>query len=111
MKNTYFRIAAAGLAAAALAGAAWAQDASSLRASGKVGEQADGYMGCVATCDSTTQAAINSINAKRAQAYAEIAAKTGVSPAAAGQAAGQKLIDQLGGGQYYKPLNGGWTRK
>ena len=90
-KTQFLRLAAAGFAAAALAGAAMAQsrDASSLRASGQVGEQADGFMACVAACDASVRADIAQINAKRASAYRDIAQRTGVTEAAAAQAAGQ----------------------
>ena len=113
MKHTLLRFAAVGFAAAALAGGAMAQgrDAGSLRASGQVGEQADGFMACVATCEDATRAAIAEINAKRAQAYREIASRTGVTEVAAAQAAGQRVIQGLPPGQWYRPLNGGWVRK
>jgi uncharacterized protein YdbL (DUF1318 family) len=107
--------AAAGLAFAGLSGAAaMAQnrDAAALRASGQVGEQADGFMGCVSSCDAATRADIAEINRKRAAAYREIAERPPrVSEAAAGQAAGKQLIANLPAGQYYRPLGGGWTRK
>ncbi len=68
MKRTLLSLAAAVLAAAALTGAALAQSrsADALRASGEAGEQADGFLGCVATCDAATRAAIAEINAKPA---------------------------------------------
>ena len=106
--------AAAGLAFAGLSGTvavAQNRDASALRASGQVGEQADGFLGCVASCDSATRADIAEINRKRAAAYREVAERTGVSEAASAQAAGQRLIGNLPSGQYYRPLGGGWTRK
>ena len=106
--------AAAGLALTGVTGAvatAQNRDASALRASGQVGEQADGFMGCVASCDGATRAAVAAINRKRAEAYREVAGRTGVSEAAAGQAAGQRLIGNLSSGQWYRPLGGGWTRK
>ena len=111
-------ILAAAISVAAVAGGAHAAyamlqaDASAaLRATGQVGEQADGFMACVATCDATTRAEIAEINAKRAAAYRDIAQRTGVSEAAAAQAAGQKVIQSLPPGQWYRPLSGGWTRK
>jgi len=106
--------ATAGLAIAGLSGAAAVaqnRDAASLRASGQVGEQADGLMGCVASCDAATRAAIAEINRKRVEAYREVAQRTGVSEAAAAQAAGRRLIANLSPGQWYRPLGGGWTRK
>lgn len=105
---------AAGLAFAGLSGAvatAQNRDAASLRASGQVGEQADGFMGCVAGCDAATRAAVAEINRKRADAYRDVAGRTGVSETVAAQAAGQRLIANLPPGQHYRPLGGGWTRK
>lgn len=106
--------AAAGLAIAGLSGAAATaqnRDAASLRASGQVGEQGDGFLGCVSSCDAATRAAVADINARRAQAYREVAQRTGASEAAAGQAAAQRLIANLSPGQYSRPLGGAWTRK
>jgi hypothetical protein len=103
--------------AAVSAPAAYAQSAAAkaqvdaAKARGAVGEQADGYLGLVAGGDPALQAAVREINAGRAQAYREIAARTGVTPEAAGQATAQQLRDRLPAGQYFKPLNGGWTRK
>ena len=115
MKHNLFRLAAVGLAAAALAGAAMAQgrDAASLRASGQVGEQSDGFLGCIATCDAATRAAINDINAKRADAYRKAAAETGdgATAAAAGAAAYRQILARLPAGQYHRPPGGGWTKK
>ena len=110
LKRTLLTV-AAGFAAIAVAGAALAQDASALRASGQVGETGDGFMACVASCDPATLREINEINGKRAAAYRDIAARTGVSEAAAGQAAAQKLVATLPPGTWYKPLGGSWTRK
>jgi uncharacterized protein YdbL (DUF1318 family) len=110
-----------GLGAAALlatAPAAFAQSAAekaavdAAKAAGTVGEQADGFLGFVGgSADSATTAAVNDINAGRAQAYKDIGAKTGVSDSAAGQATAQQLIARLPTGQYYRPLGGAWTRK
>jgi uncharacterized protein YdbL (DUF1318 family) len=72
------------------------------KAAGVVGEQADGYLGLV------TGSADPSV---RAQAYKDIAAKTGVTERAAGEATAQQLISRLAPGSYDKPLGGSWTRK
>ena len=40
-----------------------------------------------------------------------VAAKTGVTRDAAGQATGAQLIGRVPGGQFFKPLGGGWTKK
>ena len=60
------------------------------KAAGTVGEQADGYLGFVSgSADGATlTAAVNDINAGRANVYADTASKTGVTRDAAGQATG-----------------------
>jgi uncharacterized protein YdbL (DUF1318 family) len=81
------------------------------KAAGKVGEQADGYLGIVAGADGTITAAVNTINTGRREVYSQTAAKSGVTPDAAGQATGAQLIAKVPGGQYIKPLGGAWTKK
>lgn len=82
------------------------------KAAGTVGEQADGYLGFVSgSADGATTAAVNSINAGRATVYAQTAAKSGTTREAAGQATGAQLIARTPGGQYIKPLDGGWSKK
>ena len=79
---------------------------------GTVGEQADGYLGFVSgSGDTVLTAAVNNINAGRADVYAQTASKSGVTRDAAGQATGAQLIEKLPAGQYYKPLTGGWAKK
>ena len=81
------------------------------KASGTVGEQADGFLGVVSGGDAATRAAVAEINTGRAAAYQDRAAKSGVSPDAAGQATAMQLYARLAPGQYWKPLGGGWTKK
>jgi uncharacterized protein len=81
------------------------------KASGTVGEQADGYLGVVSGGDAALRAAVAEINVGRAAAYKDIAAKTGATPEAAGQATAKQLYARLAPGQYWKPLDGGWTKK
>jgi uncharacterized protein YdbL (DUF1318 family) len=81
------------------------------KAAGTVGEQADGYLGIVAGADGTVTAAVSAINAGRREVYAQTAAKSGVTPDAAGQATGAQLIANTPSGQFIKPLGGGWTKK
>ncbi len=79
---------------------------------GMVGEQADGFLGFVApAADPALAAAVAEINAGRAQVYRETAARTGVTPDAAGQATAQQLFARLPAGQYFKTLTGMWVRK
>jgi len=81
------------------------------RAQGQVGEQGDGFLGIVSSAPPNVVAAVSEINAGRAAAYRDTAARTGVTPEAAGQATARQLIDRLPAGQFFKPLNGGWMRK
>ena len=115
MKRTLLSLAAVGLLASAATGAAIAQgrDAGSLRASGQVGEQSDGFLGCVASCDAATRSAVAEINAKRAEAYRQAAAEAGggATAAAAGAAAYRQILSRLPAGQYHRPAGGGWVRK
>jgi uncharacterized protein YdbL (DUF1318 family) len=84
----------------------------SAKAAGTVGEQADGYLGFVSgSADAATTAAVSAINAGRADVYAQTAAKSGTTRDAAGQATGAQLIARTPGGQFVKPLDGGWSRK
>ena len=100
---------AAGVASAQSAAAKAQVDAA--KAQGQVGEQADGYLGVVSGGDAALRAAVAEINTGRAAAYRDIAAKTGVTPEAAGQATATQLYGRLAPGQYWKPLNGSWTKK
>ena len=81
------------------------------KAAGKVGEQGDGYLGIISDADSALRAAVAEINAGRKQVYADTAAKTGVTPEAAGEATARQLIARVPAGHIYKPLGGSWTRK
>lgn len=82
------------------------------KAQGVVGEQGDGYLGLVTgSADPAITAALEQINAGRGAVFAQSAAKSGVSPQAAGEAAAKLLIAKVKPGEYYKPLGGAWTKK
>ena len=104
--------AAVALPAVAVAQSAAAKAAvDAAKAAGKVGEQGDGYLGIIADADSALRAAVAEINAGRKQVYADTAAKTGVTPEAAGEATARQLIARAPAGQMVKPLGGSWTKK
>ena len=82
------------------------------KAKGVVGEQGDGLLGFVTGAgDAATTAAVNEINTGRRKVYAATAAKSGVTPAAAGEATAQILLKKAQSGEFYKPLGGSWTKK
>lgn len=79
---------------------------------GIVGEQGDGYLGLVTgSADPNVGDAVNAMNQERKKTFNEIAAKSGVTVDAAGQAAATQFFAMTPSGQYYKPLGGGWTKK
>lgn len=78
---------------------------------GLIGEQGDGYLGAVvAPPPADVAAAMAQINAGRAAAYRDVAARTGATAEAAGRATAVKLFYKLPRGQYFKPLGGDWTK-
>ncbi|CAN5337049.1 YdbL family protein [soil metagenome] len=81
------------------------------KSAGTVGEQADGYLAIVSGGDASLRAAVAEINTGRAGAYKDIAAKTGVTPEAAGMATAKQLYARMASGQYWKPPDSDWTRK
>jgi uncharacterized protein YdbL (DUF1318 family) len=84
----------------------------SAKAAGVVGEQGDGFLGLVTgAAPPGVKSAVTEINTGRAKAYADIAAKTGVAVAVAGEATARQLQSRLPSGQYFKPEDGSWTRK
>ncbi len=106
------------LGAALAAGAVHAQSSAAkdavvaAKSAGQVGEQGDGFLGLVSgSAPPGVQAAVAEINAGRAGAYRDIAAKTGVTEQAAGEATARQLIARIPPGGFYKPLGGSWSRK
>ena len=108
---------AAGIAVSALAaGGAYAfmlQDASaSLRATGKVGEQADGYLGVVGSVDASLRAQVDAINIKRRAFYTDLAAKRGAKiEEVAATTACELFRTKVAPGQYYRGTDGAWHKR
>lgn len=117
--NRHLRlILAAGIGLAAVAGGtgiayAWFQDASAeLRATGKVGEQADGYLGVVGSADAALRAQVDAINIKRRAYYTDLAGKRGAKiEEVAAAAACEILASRVGPGQYYRLTDGVWRQR
>jgi hypothetical protein len=111
-------ILAAGIAAAAIVGGtgvarAMMQDASaSLRATGKVGEQADGYLGVVGSADASLRAQVDAINIKRRAYYTDLAAKRGAKiEEVAAATACEIFASRIQPGQYYRLSDGVWRQR
>jgi uncharacterized protein YdbL (DUF1318 family) len=80
----------------------------SARASGSVGEQADGYLGFVRTPSAELKAAVDAINIKRRAIYTEIAAKQNATVQEVATARGcDQLARRVPPGQAYK-IGGAW---
>ena len=93
---------------------AWAQAdlAAELRASGQVGEQADGYLGIVGAASSELRAKVASVNLKRRAYYTELAASRNAKiEEVAATTACELFRTKVGPGQYYRLPDGIWRQR
>ena len=93
---------------------AWAQAdlAAELRASGQVGEQADGYLGIVGAASSELRAKVASVNLKRRAYYTELAASRNAKiEEVAATTACELFRTKVGPGQYYRLPDGVWRQR
>ncbi len=82
------------------------------KASGVVGEQADGFLGLVTgSASSEIRAAVNEINALRREAYRSMAKQKGETIENVGKVFALDLIGRVPSGQMYRDGNGSWQRK
>lgn len=99
---------------ASLSSGALAQDAflDQARASGQIGEQADGYVGAVKGASGDLKARIDQINIKRKAAYTQLAERRGVSVNEVAAATACELFQsRVGPGQYYRTEGGQWVQR
>jgi hypothetical protein len=110
-------ILAAGIGLGAVLGTtsafAMLQDASAqLRASGQVGEQADGYLGLVGSAPAAVRAQVDSVNIKRRAYYTDLAAKRGAKiEEVAATTACELFRTKVAEGQYYRLPDGVWRQR
>ena len=111
-------LAAAVTAAAIVGGAGVAKAmlqsdaAASLRSSGQVGEQADGYLGIVGSVSGAVRAQVDSINIQRRAYYTDLAAKRGAKIEEVGATTACQLFrTKVGPGQYYRLPDGVWRQR
>lgn len=102
--------------AVAASGTAYAyimQDAAAeLRATGVVGEQADGYMGLVGSASADVRARVDQINIQRRARYTQLASQRGATiEEVAAATACQIFAGRVGPGQYYRLPDGVWRRR
>ena len=89
------------------------QDASGeLRASGQVGEQADGYLGLVGSAPAGLRAQVDAVNIKRRAHYTGVAAKRGAKiEEVAATTACELFRTKVAPGQYYRLPDGVWRQR
>lgn len=111
-------IAVAAAAALGVAGGVMAQTAGqkalvdTAKAEGKVGEQADGYLGVRTTVEADTRAAVDAVNGGRRQAYARSASEAGTTAEVAGTRMFEtQLLPRISSGQWYRNAQGQWVQK
>jgi uncharacterized protein YdbL (DUF1318 family) len=86
--------------------------AGQLRASGHVGEQADGYLGLVDTATGDVRAQMEQVNIQRRAAYTQLAAQRNATiEEVAAATACQLFATRVGPGQYYRLPDGVWRRR
>lgn len=89
-----------------------ADNSAELRATGKVGEQADGYLGIVGSADTALRAQVDAINIKRRAYYTDLAAKRNAKiEEVAAATACQLLTSKVQPGQYYRLADGVWRKR
>lgn len=111
---------AAGLGFAALAGGtAYAfvyqgadAAAAQLRATGLVGEQADGYLGLVGSASADVRSQVDSINIQRRAYYTDLASRRSATIEEVAAATACTLFaTRVGPNQYYRLPDGVWRRR
>lgn len=89
-----------------------ADTAGQLRASGLVGEQADGYLGLVGQAPAEVRAQMDQVNIQRRAAYTQLATQRGATiEEVAAATACQIFAGRVGPGQYYRLPDGVWRRR
>ncbi len=114
MMKTTTKLIAAALALAGVATPAVAQRDpayAAARASGKVGEKIDGYLGIVGSGDPALQAIVNDINIKRRAVYSERAKAANATLDEYALTAGCQAILATAPGEKYQAPDGSWQTR
>ena len=86
--------------------------AAQLRASGHVGEQADGYLGLVDAAPADLRAQMEQVNIQRRAAYTQLASQRNATiEEVAAATACQLFAGRVGPDQYYRLPDGVWRRR
>jgi uncharacterized protein YdbL (DUF1318 family) len=86
--------------------------AGQLRATGLVGEQADGYLGLAGSAPANIRAQMEQVNIQRRAAYTQLAAQRGATiEEVAAATACQLFASRVAPGQYYRMPEGVWRTR
>jgi len=92
--------------------AAAASDLSKPKADGLIGEQANGYIGLVASnVPADIKELVNEVNAKRKEGYQKIAAQQGINLSEVEKVGGNTAIEKTLKGNYIRDPSGTWLKK
>lgn len=115
MTRTFFRSAVAALVLAATVSGAQAASPMIEAAKAKcvVGEQADGYLGVVDAMAASEEIKreVRAVNQQRKAAYANLAAKNGVTIEDAAALTGKRLVENASAGQCVRTPDGTWAKQ
>jgi uncharacterized protein YdbL (DUF1318 family) len=95
-----------------ISSSAFAASLQQSKSQGLIGEQPNGYLGLVkSNAPADVKRLMNEINAKRRQAYLDIARRNNTSVDVVEKLAGKKAIERTPAGQYVRLPSGNWVRK
>lgn len=98
--------------AAGVAHAMQADASAQLRATGKVGEQADGYLGVVGSVPGSVRAQVDGVNIKRRAFYTDLAGRRGAKiEEVAATTACEIFATRVAPGQYFRMPDGVWRQR
>lgn len=81
------------------------------RSKGYLGENASGYLELTPRGSDEAKALMDGINTRRKTKYLDIATKQKTKLTAIEKIAGEKLIEKLSPGEFYKNADGNWGKK
>ena len=88
-----------------------AADLTSAKASGLIGEQANGYIGFVKKATDEVQYLVKEVNAKRKAKYKKIAKSQNIPLSNVEKIAGKKAMSKTLSGNYIRPAGKAWIKK
>lgn len=93
-----------------LSSAAYALDLHGARASGQIGEKADGYVAALKSSPDV-DALVADVNAKRRTEYQKISAQNGQTVDVVAKVAAGQIVSNLPAGASYQDASGNWKKK